>query len=362
MVGRRWARGGHTHCSTPFVLTARPAVVTLALLTLASCLGACGGGDSADPGAGGGPAAVFGPGDGTGDGAGDGDGGGVGTGDPGSAGGDASSPSTTKDAAAKDASTAPEPDVDAIPWDMGAAVGTGVAHKSTQNPRGEGAAILYAGFNVDLAAARGWATAVYRSQLRDRGVSELWAVQGPNVPEYTNKEIGNSKIAAALVAKVTTASKFVLVLGHSSGSFVAHELLGQLAGGLDPANVTAGKVVYFDLDGGQSGLTASIVARLRKAYFVSPFDQATGTPGFNTGTMQSLGAAYPSAGGFFTVDATPSGCNAGANECVHVSLVNAHPHNPAKADPAADYGSFDAAHPVEVAYLTKKAIEAGVVK
>ena len=28
--------------------------------------------------------------------------------------------------------------------------------------------------------------------------------------------------------------------------------------------------------------------------------------------------------------------------------------------PAADYGSFDAAHPVEIAYLTKKAVEAGV--
>jgi hypothetical protein len=354
-----WSRRGHTHCSTALVLTGRLAVVTL--LSVASCLGACGGGDdSAGAGAGAGagvdPTTALGPGDGTSDGRARGA-----PGDPQSPGADAASP-PAKDAAAKDASTAPEPDVDAIPWDMGAAVGSGIAHKSTQNPRGESAAILYAGFNVDLPAARGWATAVYRAMLRDRGVSELWAVQGPNVPEYTNKEIGNSKIAAALVAKVTSTTRFVLVLGHSSGSFVAHELLGQLAGGLDPANVTAGKVVYFDLDGGQSGLTAPIVARLRKAYFVSPFDQATGTPGFNTGTMQSLGAAYPSAGGFFTVDASASGCNAGANECVHVSLVNAHPHDPAKADPAADYGSFDAAHPVEVAYLAKKAIEAGVVK
>jgi len=334
------------------VLAVRLAIVVSCALLLAACGG---GGDSAEPGAAldppGGPA--------VGDAMHDG-----GTSDETSMpaqGADASSPSA-KDASAKDASTAPEPDVDSIPWDTGAAVGTGIAHKSTQNPRGASAAILYAGFGVDLPSARGWATAVYRAQLRDRGVSELWAVQGPNVPEYTNQEIGNSKLAAALVAKITPATKFVLVLGHSSGSFVAHELLGQLAGGLDPANVTAQKVVYFDLDGGQSGLSASIVARLRKAYFVSPFDQATGTQGFNTGTMQSLGATYPGAGGFFTVDATPSGCNAGANECVHVSLVNAHPHNPAKAEAALDYGSFDAAHPVEVAYLTKKAVEAGVVK
>ncbi len=274
--------------------------------------------------------------------------------------GDAAAPS--KDASTKDGATAPEPDIDAIPWQTGAAIGNGVAHKSTQNPRGTSAAILYAGYNVDLAAARGWATAVYRAELRDRGVSELWAVQGPNVPTYANQEIGNSKIAALLVTKVTAASKFVLVLGHSSGSFVAHELLGQLESGLDPSNVTANRIVYFDLDGGSSGLTGAIVARLRKAYFVSPFDKATGTQGFNTGTMESLGGSYASAGGFFTIDASGSGCNAGANECVHVSLVNAHPHNPAKADPAADYGMFDSAHPVEVGYLTKKAVEAGVVK
>ena len=44
----------------------------------------------------------------------------------------------------------------------------------------------------------------------------------------------------------------------SSGTFVAHELLGQLQGGLDPMNVTAGKVVYFDLDGAGAGLSVPI--------------------------------------------------------------------------------------------------------
>ena len=256
----------------------------------------------------------------------------------------------------------PPPPIGQIPWETGGDVGFGVARKDTQNPLGDSVVLAYAGYGVSLEAAEAWATALYTASLEKRGVRYVWAIQGPNTPEYTNQEIGNSKIVAAMLPKITAKTKFVLAVGHSSGSFVAHELLGQLAGGLDPANVTAQKVVYFDLDGGQSGLSASIVARLRKAYFVSPFDQATGTQGFNTGTMQSLGATYPGAGGFFTVDATPSGCNAGANECVHVSLVNAHPHNPAKAEAALDYGSFDAAHPVEVAYLTKKAVEAGVVK
>jgi hypothetical protein len=255
-----------------------------------------------------------------------------------------------------------EPDIDAIPWETGASIGNGVAHKDTQNPLGDSAALLYAGFGVDLGGARSWATALYRAELRARGVRQLWAVQGPNLVEYQNQEIGNSKVGELLVSKVSATTKFVLVLGHSSGSFVAHELLGQLAGGLDPGNVTAGKVVYFDLDGGQSGLSAPIVARLRKAYFVSPRDKANGTPGFNNATMQSLGTTYAGAGGFFEVDASASGCNAGANACVHVSLVNAHPHDPSTALLGVDYGMFDAAHPVGVAYLTMKSTEAGIVK
>ncbi len=255
-----------------------------------------------------------------------------------------------------------ELDIDAIPWETGAAVGSGVAHKDTQNPLGDSAALLYAGFGVDLAGARSWATALYRAELRARGVRQLWAVQGPSLAQYQNKEIGNSKIAELLVSEVSPATKFVLVLAHSSGSFVAHELFGQLAGGLDPKDVTAGKIVYFDLDGGQSGLSAPIVARLRKAYFVSPLDAATGTAGFNTASMQSAGATYASAGGFFEVDASSSGCNAGATACVHVSLVNARPHDPSTARLELDYGKFDAAHPVAVAYLKAKAAEAGVVR
>lgn len=278
---------------------------------------------------------------------------------------DAAPPGDRPDGAAPlDAGPPPpaEPDIDAIPWETGAVIGNGVAHKDTQNPLGDSAALLYAGFGVDLAGARSWATALYRAELRARGVRQLWAVQGPNLIEYQNKEIGNSKIAELLVSKVSATTKFALVLAHSSGSFVAHELLGQLAGGLDPNDVTAGKVVYFDLDGGQSGLSTPIVARLRKAYFVSPLDKTNGTPGFNTASMQSAGATYASAGGFLEVDASASGCNAGATACVHVSLVNAHPHDPSTALLDLDYGMLDTAHPVAVAYLTMKATEAGIVR
>jgi hypothetical protein len=233
-------------------------------------------------------------------------------------------PPKDKDASSAEADAGqPEIDIDAIPWDSGPSVGFGVSTKDTGNPLGTNAFIAYAGYDVDLAAAQAWATALYRATLRARGVRWVWAVQGPNNPAYSNLEIGNSKIVAALLPKVGPSTRFVLAVGHSSGSFVAHELLGQLEGGLDPNGVTANRVVYFDLDGGQSGLSGPIVGRLKRAYFAASRDGATWSP--NAQAMKSLGATYAGAGGYYENDASGSGCNAGATWCVHVTLITTKP-------------------------------------
>jgi hypothetical protein len=220
--------------------------------------------------------------------------------------GDSGDAAAAPDAPKVDAAM-PEPDIDAIPWEAGPTVGYGVSRKDTQNPLGSNAVIAYAGYQIDLPAAQAWVTALYRASLRARGVRYVWAVQGPNDPQYLNQEIGNSKIAATLVPLVSVSTKFVLVVGHSSGSFVAHELLGQLSGGLDPQDVTANRVVYFDLDGGQSGLTAPAVARLKRGYFVASHDGVTGTYSPNVSTMKSLGATYAGAGGYWENDASAPG-------------------------------------------------------
>ena len=259
-----------------------------------------------------------------------------------------------------DAAVPAEPDVDTIPWEQGPNVGFGVSRKDTHNPLGSNVFIAYAGYQVGASGAEAWATALYRAALREKGVRYLWAVQGPNTPEYTQQEIGNTKIVASLLPLVTASTKFVLVVGHSSGSFVAHELLGQLSGGLDPADVTAGKIVYFDLDGGQSGLTPAAVARLRRAYFVGAKDGATGTTSPNMAAMKALDVKYPGVGGYYESDASASGCNVGATWCVHVTLINSRPHNPADADTLLDYGDF-VGRPVSHGYLDAKAAEAALV-
>jgi hypothetical protein len=253
-----------------------------------------------------------------------------------------------------------EPPIDSIPWDTGASVGYGVASKDTLNPRGQNAFIAYGGYGVTLAASEAWATEMYRASLRDRGVRWIWAVQGPADVGYAGKEIGNSKIVAALLPHVSSSTNFVLAAAHSSGSYVAHELLGQLQSGLDPTDVTKGKVVYFDLDGGTSGLDAAIVGRLKRAYFVGSYDPTIKTYSPNHTGMQSGGTTYASAGGYYQNDATGSGCDAGAVWCVHVTVITTKPHDPSGMDLTPDYSDYTGGRAVVHTFIDAKASEAGL--
>jgi hypothetical protein len=241
------------------------------------------------------------------------------------------------------------PDVDSIAWSTGATVGFGVAFKDTQNPLGNGIFIGYGGYGAQLFESELWVTALYRATLRARGVRWIWAVQGPSDPDYTGDEIGNSKIAAAMIPLVQTDASIVIA-AHSSGAFVAQELLEQLASGADPNDVTANTIVYFALDGG-GGMTQASIDRTKNAYFVSSHDGATQSA--NYGAMTSLAATYASKGGFFDNDASASGCDSGAEWCVHDTLVNTRPHDPTNLDVPDDYSDF-AGRPVCTSYLVAK--------
>ena len=251
-----------------------------------------------------------------------------------------------------------EPDIDTLPWEAGADVGFGVARKDTQNPLGENAFIGYAGYGIGAEAARTWVTALYRAALRHRGVRWVYAVQGPAQAGYDSAEIGNSKIAAALGTQLTDETGFVLVVGHSSGSFVAHELLRQLESGLDPGGVTEGRVVYFNLDGGLGGLNMPAVDRLRRGYFVGAFDGETGTSSPNRDDMMNGAAIYPDAGGYLELDASTANCQGGASWCVHMTPITTLPHDPTDGTEI-DYVDFEG-RPVAQSYIDEKAAEAGL--
>jgi hypothetical protein len=229
-------------------------------------------------------------------------------------------------------------------WSTGPDVGTGVAMKDTRNQRGNSAFIGYAGYGVALDDTETWVDALYDAWLRERGVRYVWAVRGPDDSHYEHKEIGNTKIGARLRA-IARAASFVLVAAHSSGSCVAHELFEQLADGRDSEGATAGKIVYFNLDGIEEGLTTAGATRLRRAYFVGAADRTTGTLSPNAGEMRRTAERYAASvtGGFLEHDASGARCASGASWCVHVSLVTNAPHDPRMARPHLDYTEFASA-------------------
>ncbi|MDB4993543.1 MAG: hypothetical protein JWM74_975, partial [Myxococcaceae bacterium] len=78
-------------------------------------------------------------------------------------------------------------------------------------------------------------------------------------------------------------------------------------------------------------------------------------------SMESAGADYAALGGALAFDSTTAGCNAGANGCIHDSLVIDKPHSPAGATPGKDYDDYSGGRAVTTRYLVQKGTEAGLV-
>jgi len=229
-----------------------------------------------------------------------------------------------------------------------AAVGAGVSCRDTGRTHAYGTFIAFGGWGVKETWARAWVDEVYRTALATRGIRYLCAVRGPATVDYAGREIGNAALAAHLL---TRQRGLVIIAAHSSGSFVAHELLAELEAMGPRGTALLARAVYFNLDGGEAGLTPDIVDDLRRAYFVYADDSTTGTRSANAATMIALGAQYATAGGVLAVNASRSGCKVGAKWCLHDALVTERPHNPDTFDLEQDYQGFLPDRPAAVAYL-----------
>jgi hypothetical protein len=249
------------------------------------------------------------------------------------------------------------PEFDDVPWEVGYDVGYGVAYKDLGDPDAHHAFIGYAGYPFPLDAAQSWVRELWLARLRELGVRHVWAVQGPATVSYSGLEVGNTSIAARLVEQLGDEGK-VVIAGHSSGSYVAHELLGQLAGDWDPGGVTADRVIYFDLDGGVAGLYDAGVQRLHRAYFVGIYDSSTATASPNLEAMQYLDSMWHAKGGYLEVEGSGSGCNAGAPWCLHMVVINTLPHDPNDSD-VVDYFDF-VDRPVATDWLDRVVDDAGL--
>lgn len=211
--------------------------------------------------------------------------------------------------------------------------------------------IAYGGYTATDADSQAWVTALTSTRLAQLGVGHLYAVRGPEDPDYAAREIGNSELAAALSTQATPAS-YVVVVAHSSGGFVADELFTFA----DPSVLA--KVAYFNLDGGSWALTDALVGSMRGVYFCNAQDSVAGDSE-NTSSDESLHAEFP-ASHFFTVDADGSGCDVGAGWCLHDTLITNRPHDPTTYDLALDYTDFTNGRHVVTSYVDQ-AVSDGVL-
>jgi hypothetical protein len=214
---------------------------------------------------------------------------------------------------------------------------------------GDAVLIAYGGYTAKLSYSRAWASALVAAKLSAHGVGHVYAVKGPKDAGYSAQEIANSALVNHLVGTIADQAPFILVVAHSSGSFVAHELLRQLQNrGL--AGVL-GKLVYADLDGGGSGLNLTIAKELRRLLFVYAQDPTLSSGlSHNAGTAMTLGQTYSPSGAAFRVSVSGSGCHNKARWCLHDLVITHRPHDPDMYDLADDYTDF-AGRPVTTEYL-----------
>jgi hypothetical protein len=220
------------------------------------------------------------------------------------------------------------------------ALGTGVAYQQVNT--GPAVLIAYGGYSARISYSAAWASELVDARLGAADVGHVYAVKGPIDAGYAAREIANTKLRAHL--STLSGDARIYIVAHSSGSFVAHELLAQLDAAGDTA--TLARIAYANLDGGGSGLTPRIVDRLAAIAFVHARDPAAGRSQ-NSSTAIALGNAY---GGAFEVTVPGTGCAAGAGWCLHDVVITHRPHNRFSYDLARDYTDFED-RPVTTEYL-----------
>jgi hypothetical protein len=214
---------------------------------------------------------------------------------------------------------------------------TGIAERTGT---GDGVFIAYGGYGATVLHVEAWVDALKSARLEALGLGHLFAVKGPKEAGYDSQELPNSKIAARLRTALANTPRIVIV-AHSSGAYVAHELLRQLS--------TSGllqRVSYFDLDGGYSGLNHTIVDALAAMRFVYAREPGIGFSR-NASAMKTAAATYKNDGATtIEVDATGAGCS--NYNCLHDTVITSRPHRTSSFDVADDYTDFSGRHVVTV--------------
>jgi hypothetical protein len=201
---------------------------------------------------------------------------------------------------------------------------------------GSTALLVYGGYGALPAHSQSWALAIAGARP-DLDLGLIYAIRGPRDAGYNAKEIGNRALSRELTTK---SPEKVIIIAHSSGGYVADEILGDFNDDM------LGRISYFDLDGGTAGLTNTIAKKLASLTFVWAHASNVGLSR-NGSFMKSQVSAFTGAKGV-QIEAVNSGCLT-AN-CLHDTLITSKPHDHNTFNVALDYTDFSGRQ-VRVSYL-----------
>jgi hypothetical protein len=215
-----------------------------------------------------------------------------------------------------------------------------------------GALFVFAGWTVQAAHAWTWLQALRPAAGVAPGAL-LCAVAGPQDSSYRRKDIATDALARHLAAAPAGTAP-VIVIAHSSGSFVAQQGLQQLRD--LGATALLGRIRYYNLDGAvgseERAIDAAMVQALAEVHAVYAVD-AAGAESANAAPMRALHALAPDRVRLHALTTPGAGCNANARWCLHQTLVTRRPHDPQRFDLARDYGQLSAERPVQDDYLRR---------
>ncbi len=233
-----------------------------------------------------------------------------------------------------------------VPGDGWTGIGLGVEYQRVNT--GNAILIAYGGYTAHLSYSAAWASELVDAKLGAEEVGQIYAVKGPADASYSGKEIANSALRAHL-ATIDDGTSPIYVIAHSSGAYVANELLGQLyrAGN---TGVLA-RIDYSCLEGGGAGLDQDIADSLHAIQFVYARDTSL-VHGYseNAGAEQALAMEYAPHATSYEVIVPGTGCDDGAGWCLHDVVVTHKPHHSWSYDLADDYTDF-VDRPVTIEYL-----------
>jgi hypothetical protein len=240
-------------------------------------------------------------------------------------------------------------------------IGNGIQYTVTENKKGNDILVAIGGWKAKQEWVNKWCSELYKSNLNELGIQHIFSVKGPDEVCNRNKEI-NIKSLADYIKNIIYATYYinkVIIVAHSSGSFVANELLNLLYGksGIAKDSFYVNKVYYFNLDGGIGGndcgesLESEVLNSIVKVYAVAAYDSLSGMYSSNYETMKELSEKYGDKSELIVVDVTNSGCN--DKWCLHDALIISKPHNPDKYDLESDYTLFDEQRRVQTEYFKK---------